>query len=136
MKEKLLDLLACPSCGGDFLLAYAGQYEDKEIIDGVLTCKKCTREYKVVRGVPRFADLAKIATDLFGKSIQRQTLTDEELKAKVVARGAHESIARLALGFFIASRNGEFATVDPTLEQLLGRPLTSLRDVMAQKAKS
>ena len=83
-----------------------------------------------------FADLAKIATDLFGKSIQRQTLTDEELKAKVVARGAHESIARLALGFFIASRNGEFATVDPTLEQLLGRPLTSLRDVMAQKAKS
>ena len=63
MKEKLLDLLACPTCGGDILLAVATQYAEKEIIEGVLTCKKCTREYKVVRGVPRFADLEKIEDD-------------------------------------------------------------------------
>jgi uncharacterized protein YbaR (Trm112 family)/ubiquinone/menaquinone biosynthesis C-methylase UbiE len=63
MKERLLDLLACPTCGGDILLAYASRYDDREIIEGVLTCKKCTREYKVVRGVPRFADLAKIDDD-------------------------------------------------------------------------
>ena len=60
MKEKLLDLLACPVCGGDILLAYASRYEDKEIIEAVLTCKKCGREYAVERGVPRFADLSKI----------------------------------------------------------------------------
>lgn len=63
MKEKLLDLLACPSCGGDILLAYASKYEDKEIIEGVLSCRKCTREYRIVRGIPRFADLAKIDQD-------------------------------------------------------------------------
>ena len=63
MKEKLLDLLACPSCGGDILLAYASKYEGKEIIEAVLSCKKCVREYKVVRGVPRFADLSKIEQD-------------------------------------------------------------------------
>jgi SAM-dependent methyltransferase len=63
MKERLLDLLACPSCGGDILLAYASKYDDKEIMEGVLSCKKCSREYKVVRGVPRFADLAKIDQD-------------------------------------------------------------------------
>ena len=63
MKEKLLDLLACPTCGGDIFLAYASKYDDKEIIDGVLTCKKCDREYKVVRGVPRFVDLGKIEED-------------------------------------------------------------------------
>lgn len=63
MKEKLLDLLACPTCGGDILLAVAIVYEGKEIIDGVLTCRKCTREYKVVRGVPRFVDLGKIEED-------------------------------------------------------------------------
>ena len=62
MKEKLLDLLACPTCG-DILLAYASTYEGKEIIEGVLTCKKCDREYKVVRSVPRFADLGKIEAD-------------------------------------------------------------------------
>ena len=63
MKEKLLNLLACPSCGGDILLAYASKYEDKEIIEAVLTCQKCDREYKVIRGVPRFADLDKIEQD-------------------------------------------------------------------------
>ncbi|MEP6848588.1 MAG: methyltransferase domain-containing protein [Acidobacteriota bacterium] len=63
MKEKLLDLLACPSCGGDILLAYASKYEEKEIIEGVLTCRKCGREYKIVSGVPRFADLSKIEED-------------------------------------------------------------------------
>ncbi len=55
MKEKLLDLLACPLCGGDILLSYVGKYEEKEIVEAVLSCKKCEREYKVVRGVPRFA---------------------------------------------------------------------------------
>lgn len=63
MKEKLLDLLACPTCGGDILLAYASKYDGQEIIDAVLTCKKCTREYKVVRGVPRFVDPGKIEDD-------------------------------------------------------------------------
>ena len=60
MKEKLLDLLACPSCGGDILLAYVSKYLNKEIIEAVLNCRKCDREYKVERGVPRFASLDKI----------------------------------------------------------------------------
>jgi SAM-dependent methyltransferase len=60
MKEKLLDLLACPSCGGDILLAYASKYLDREIIEAVLNCKKCDREYGVARGIPRFAALDKI----------------------------------------------------------------------------
>ncbi len=55
--------MACPTCGGDILLAYASKYNGSEIIEGVLTCKKCTREYKVVRGVPRFSDLTKIEED-------------------------------------------------------------------------
>jgi SAM-dependent methyltransferase len=63
MKEKLLDLLACPTCGGDILLANVGRYEDKEIIEGVLNCKKCHREYKIARGVPRFAELDKVEAD-------------------------------------------------------------------------
>ncbi len=63
MKEKLLELLACPICGGDLLLVHVGTREEKEIIEGLLSCKKCDREYKIVRGVPRFADLSKIEQD-------------------------------------------------------------------------
>jgi len=35
------------------------------------------------------------------------------------------------VGLFAASRNGEFAAVDPTLERLLGRPPMLMRDVLA-----
>ena len=63
MKEKLLDLLACPSCAGDILLVHVALREKKEIIEGVLSCRKCEREYKIVRGVPRFAALDKIEQD-------------------------------------------------------------------------
>lgn len=63
MKDRLIDLLACPVCGGDILLVHVGLREDQEIIDGTLSCKKCEREYKVLRGVPRFAELDKIEKD-------------------------------------------------------------------------
>ena len=63
MKEKLLDLLACPVCGGDLLLVHTSEREEREIIEGLLSCRKCDREYKIVRGVPRFADLSKIEED-------------------------------------------------------------------------
>jgi uncharacterized protein YbaR (Trm112 family) len=40
MKERLLDLLACPTCGGDILLAYASQYDGSEIMEAVLVVQK------------------------------------------------------------------------------------------------
>jgi hypothetical protein len=39
-------------------------------------------------------------------------------------------------GLFAASRQGEFAAVDPTLERLLGRPPMSMRDVLAASLSS
>ncbi len=45
------------------MLAHASKYEEKEIIEAVLTCQKCSREYKVERGVPRFAALDKLEQD-------------------------------------------------------------------------
>jgi NAD(P)H dehydrogenase (quinone) len=80
-----------------------------------------------------FSDLAKIAAEVSGMPTQRKMLTDDEFKARVLARGAPEAVARIALGFFIASRNGEFSIVDLTLGQLLGRPLTTMLDVIVQK---
>jgi NAD(P)H dehydrogenase (quinone) len=44
-----------------------------------------------------------------------------------------ESRADLLVGLFAASRNGEFAVVDPTLERLLGRPPMSFGDVLAER---
>ncbi len=63
MKEKLLDLLACPTCGGDILLVHDSKREESEIIEGELSCKKCERDYPITRGVPRFAALSGVEED-------------------------------------------------------------------------
>ena len=86
MKEKLLDFLACPTCGGDILLVHVSLREEREIIEGVLSCQKCEREYKLTRGVPRFADLSKIEQDKaetaenFGWQWTHFTQADEKYK--------------------------------------------------------
>ena len=55
MKPRLVDLLACPNCAADLLLAVEHAQQD-EIIEGVLTCTACTAPYAIRRGVPRFTE--------------------------------------------------------------------------------
>jgi len=79
------------------------------------------------------ADLAGIASELLGRPVDRQTLSDDDLRAKMAARGAPGRAADAVLGLYVASRAGEFAPVDPTLEALLGRRPVSMRDLIAAK---
>ncbi len=79
------------------------------------------------------ADLAAIASELLGRPVRRETITDEDLRGRMMARGVPARFADFTLGLYSASRNGEFAPVDPTLERLLGRRPISMRDVIAKK---
>lgn len=76
--------------------------------------------------------LAAIASELTGREITRTTVADADFHATLVARGVPDERATLLVGMFEASRAGEFATVDPTLERLLGRPPTPVRDTLAR----
>jgi uncharacterized protein YbjT (DUF2867 family) len=78
-----------------------------------------------------YADIAAIASDLVGRKITRVTVPDEEWRRAAIGRGMPEFLADLTLGIFAAARRGEFAVVDPTLPELLGRPATTLREVLA-----
>ena len=78
------------------------------------------------------ADLAGIASALLDRPVRRQMLPDDALRARMAARRAPDHAADIALGLYIASRAGEFARVDPTLERLLGRRPMSMRDVIAE----
>ena len=49
----------------------------------------------------------------------------------LISHGVPEPVATMLVDLFTASRQGEFAAVDPTLERLLGRPPMTLRDVLA-----
>jgi SAM-dependent methyltransferase len=83
MKRKLIEYLACPSCGGDLQLLSEGKTEGIEILEGELGCASCKASYKIVRGVPRFANLSEIEEDKaatassFGWEWQHFTQEDE-----------------------------------------------------------
>ena len=80
-----------------------------------------------------FTDLATLASGLLGKPVRRETLTDDGFRDGMTARGTPEGAAKIATGFFLAARTGEFAAVDPTLAQMLGRPPVAMRDVIAAR---
>ena len=66
-------------------------------------------------------------------SIRRELIADDELKKRMLARGLPPNVGEISVGFYRASRDGEFATVDPTLERLIGRPPTRFRAVLAAR---
>ncbi len=75
------------------------------------------------------ADLAAIASELTGREIKRVIVSDEEWLDLKLAEGVPRPVAEMLLGAYQAARRGDFAAVDPTLEQLLGRRPLTMRDV-------
>jgi SAM-dependent methyltransferase len=63
MKERLLKYLACPACQRSVILAGGGETDGPEIISGHLKCECCQRDYPIVDGVPRFANLAEVGEE-------------------------------------------------------------------------
>ena len=79
-----------------------------------------------------FDDVARVIGELTGRRIRRVVVDDDEWKTGAVGRGLPAPAADFTLGLFRAARRGEFAVTDPTLENLLGRPATSARTVLAR----
>ncbi|WP_172124681.1 NAD(P)H-binding protein [Devosia sp. 919] len=76
------------------------------------------------------ADLAAIASEVSGRTITRITVSDEEYLAMMVAYGMPREQAEFLLGIFVASRAGEFASVEPALALALDRRPVTMRDVV------
>lgn len=74
--------------------------------------------------------IAALASELTGRPIRRVVVSDAEHRAGLAAHGLPEPVADMLMGMYAASRGGEFAAVDPTLARVIGRPPTSLRDVL------
>lgn len=83
-----------------------------------------------------FAELARIASEALGRPVRRNLISDDQLRAGIAARGWPASAADHALGIYLAARAGEFSAVDPTLEHLIGRRPTGMREqLMAEVAR-
>ncbi len=77
-----------------------------------------------------FTDLAAMASSILGLPVTREVLSDEAFAEQAKQRGLPEGYVSIMLGFYKASRRAEFSKVDPTLEQLIGRPPKSMRHVL------
>lgn len=59
MKKELLKYMCCPDCREDLVLSIKKE-NDKEIISGTLSCRRCKKEYPVIEGVPVVLDSKKL----------------------------------------------------------------------------
>ena len=82
------------------------------------------------------ADLAALAAEITGQPVERIVADDEKFRAGLIERGAGAKRVEIAMGFYAASRNGEFAATDPTLANLLGRAPVSMRDFLSERLSS
>ncbi len=80
---------------------------------------------------PTFEEIAAIASELTGRTIERCVVGQTEWVAAQVAAGQQEYIARFLLGMYQAAAENFFAGVHPLLGTLLGREPRDVRDVLA-----
>ena len=76
------------------------------------------------------ADLASMASSLTGSPVNREVLSDKTFRERAKERGLPEGFVRMSLGYYEASRRGEFGRVDATLEHLIGRKPGTMREVL------
>jgi SAM-dependent methyltransferase len=62
MKPSLLQYLQCPECAGALELATKHEQEG-EVMEGELSCPDGAHRFPILRGIPRFASLDKVAAD-------------------------------------------------------------------------
>jgi NAD(P)H dehydrogenase (quinone) len=77
-----------------------------------------------------YDDVAALASELTGRPFTRTTVSDEQFRQQLVGHGVPVEAADLMLSIFAASRDEEFAAVDPTLAELIGREPLDLADVL------
>jgi SAM-dependent methyltransferase len=54
MNDALLELLACPKCGGDLGVSSESRTDAGAVREGILHCRACPVDYPVRAGIPRF----------------------------------------------------------------------------------
>jgi NAD(P)H dehydrogenase (quinone) len=78
------------------------------------------------------AGVAAMASEITGRPIRRVVVSEEQARADAAAQGQSEQTVRMRVGLFAAARLDHFAQVDPALTKLIGRPPTSMRQVLEE----
>ncbi|QGQ96175.1 SDR family oxidoreductase [Paenibacillus psychroresistens] len=76
--------------------------------------------------------ITAIASEIIGKPIRRIVVSDEEYRDHLKSQGLPEDRAKMLMGMFIASRNGDFAQASSALATLIGRTPMSISEVLKE----
>lgn len=77
---------------------------------------------------PTFGELADLASERSGRTIEFEVLGEDEWLARSTAAGQDPHMAGFLLGMYQAAGQGRFAGTDPLLGQLLGRAPRPVQD--------
>ncbi|WP_373235861.1 NmrA family NAD(P)-binding protein [Cohaesibacter celericrescens] len=78
-------------------------------------------------------DLARLAGEVVGQTIERRFISEDTMVENARIHGLPESVIRVMTGYYRAAREGEFATIDPTMKRLLGREPQHIKDALVRK---
>ncbi|MEU6349998.1 hypothetical protein ABZ896_11790 [Streptomyces sp. NPDC047072] len=83
-----------------------------------------------------FTEIAAILTHTTGRTVTRVVMDDDEWTTAAITAGVPRPLAEFLLTMFTASREGEFAVTDPTLETTIGRPARTVQELVETVARS
>jgi NAD(P)H dehydrogenase (quinone) len=75
-----------------------------------------------------FADIARLASKALGRHIERKVIRPEAFVERVTQKGLSHGFAQVLESGFRSRASGELSTVDPALQQIVGRPLRRVKD--------
>lgn len=82
-----------------------------------------------------FTDLAEILSEVTGNPVIRKVISDADFEAKLADRGVPPKVIPISLGYYRAARAGEFSHVENTLQEIIGRVPTTLKQVVQDRCK-
>lgn len=89
------------------------------------------KTYEITSGsVYNFDEIASMVSEITGKEIKYVDLPVETLKENIVKMGMPKEVAELMGSIAESMKAGEFDLVDPTLEKLIERKPTDLKDFL------
>lgn len=132
--EAAVESGTLPTCAGDGLISAASREDFAEAAVAVLTAPddQAGKVYELAGNISfTFADLAAEAARQSGRPVKCLQLSKPAFEAALVEIGTPAFVAAMIAKSDMGAHDGGLFDDSRTLEKLIGRPTTSMSDVMA-----
>jgi NAD(P)H dehydrogenase (quinone) len=130
--DKVLETGVIFQPAGDGKVAFVLRADMAEAAANILTSKGHENKVYEISGgrAWSYQDVAEIISEVSGKPINYVSPTQEVFRQELSKAGVPDQYINLFAGFNEGIRQGEFDHTDPTLEKLLGRKPTSVKEYL------